>query len=285
MSWRMKGKNIDGGEVKISVLRGVTRQRRRFSSLWPVLVYGSLAGILVGYWQHVFSPLFAAPETKSTSKATSPPLAALAGKVAEFVGRPEPQITDFQRRIAEAAEIQLASETRYSSDYFRIAYPGGDVPSHVGTGADVIVRSLRAVGIDLQREIHEDRKQNPHHYPLKRWKNKEPDPNIDHRRLANVYAYLLQHAERVTTHVDDSSFVHYQPGDIVMWSWGIGEYPDHAGIVSLRKNTDGVPYVIDLHPKASKITGDNLVTTWSVRAHFRVHPKVFGPVQQAHNGL
>lgn len=268
----MKGKNIDGGEVKISVLRGVCRQRRRLSSLWPILIYGGLAGILVGYWQHVFSPLFAAPESKSSSNVTPLPLAHIADKVTSLVGDPKPQVTDFQRKIAQAAEDQWASGTRYSSDYFRIVYPGGDVPSNVGTAADVIVRSLRAVGIDLQRNIYEDRKQNPQHYPLKRWKNKEPDRNIDHRRLANVYAYLLKHAERVTTDVDEKSFVHYLPGDIVMWSWGIGEYPDHAGIVSLRKNTDGVPYVIDLHPKAETISGENLVTGWNVRAHFRVHP-------------
>ncbi|MGA8438324.1 MAG: DUF1287 domain-containing protein [Candidatus Sulfotelmatobacter sp.] len=49
---------------------------------------------------------------------------------------------------------------RYVSGYVRIPYPGGGVPADTSVGADEIIRSYRAVGVDLQKEVHEDMLQN-----------------------------------------------------------------------------------------------------------------------------
>src|SRR5882762_9015346 len=43
---------------------------------------------------------------------------------------------------------------RYDPAYVRIPYPNGDVPPDTGVCTDEIIRAYRAVGIDLQKEVH-----------------------------------------------------------------------------------------------------------------------------------
>jgi uncharacterized protein YijF (DUF1287 family) len=63
---------------------------------------------------------------------------------------------DFSRRLVAAAIERTHHSVRYGSEYVRIPYPGGDVPSDKGVCTDEIIRSYRAVGVDLQKEVHED---------------------------------------------------------------------------------------------------------------------------------
>ena len=63
-----------------------------------------------------------------------------------------PQLTAF---LASAAE-QTKVTTGYDPSYVALKYPGGDVPPETGVCSDVLVRSFRKAGIDLQKEIHED---------------------------------------------------------------------------------------------------------------------------------
>jgi uncharacterized protein len=73
---------------------------------------------------------------------------------------------------------------RYKATYVRIPYPGGDVPADTGVCTDEIIRTYRAVGIDLQKEVHEDMLQNFAAYPNQRsWGLAHTDANIDHRRV------------------------------------------------------------------------------------------------------
>ena len=62
----------------------------------------------------------------------------------------------FVQRLIAAAVAQTAERVVYDGSYRRIAYPGGDVPRHIGVCTDVIVRAYRAVGVDLQQRVHED---------------------------------------------------------------------------------------------------------------------------------
>ncbi|HVR22278.1 MAG TPA: DUF1287 domain-containing protein [Candidatus Polarisedimenticolia bacterium] len=77
---------------------------------------------------------------------------------------------EFLRRLVVAAVEGTHHSVRYVSAYVRIPYPGGDVPADTGVCADEIIRSYRAVGVDLQKEAHEDMLQNLSLYPNKsRW--------------------------------------------------------------------------------------------------------------------
>ncbi len=53
-------------------------------------------------------------------------------------------------KIAAAALAQVGVTTQYDPSYVKLSYPNGDVPPHTGVCADVIVRALRKVNVDLQ---------------------------------------------------------------------------------------------------------------------------------------
>src|SRR5687767_9666264 len=84
-----------------------------------------------------------------------------------------------------AARALASSRIDYEPSYIKISYPGGDVPADTGVCADVVVRSFRSTGIDLQRLVHEDMSENFASYPAL-WSLNRPDTNIDHRRVPNL---------------------------------------------------------------------------------------------------
>ena len=89
---------------------------------------------------------------------------------------------DFGRELAAAAQERTTHAVTYDGSYRRIAYPNGDVPDHIGVCTDVVIRSYRSVGIDLQQRVHEDMAAHFGRYP-QNWGLSRPDPNIDHRRV------------------------------------------------------------------------------------------------------
>ena len=64
------------------------------------------------------------------------------------------------KKLGAAAEERTHRTVRYDPAYVRIAYPGGDVPADTGVSTDEVIRSYRAVGADLQKEVHEDMEKN-----------------------------------------------------------------------------------------------------------------------------
>lgn len=72
----------------------------------------------------------------------------------------EPGIHEkFLKRLVAAAIERTHHVVRYVPAYVKIPYPGGDVPSDTGVCSDEVIRPYRAVGVDLQKEVHEDMKQ------------------------------------------------------------------------------------------------------------------------------
>jgi uncharacterized protein len=126
-------------------------------------------------------------------------------------------------KIAKAAMEQVGVTAIYSPGYVHIKYPNGDIPLELGVCADVIIRALRKIEIDLQKEVHEDMKRYFQEYP-KLWKMKAPDSNIDHRRVPNLMKFFQRHGKEL--HLDSE----YNPGDIVAWQLDHGLF--HIGIVS-----------------------------------------------------
>ena len=49
------------------------------------------------------------------------------------------------------ARLEAARHVSYDASYRKVVYPGGDVPETVGACTDVLIRSLRAAGVDLQQ--------------------------------------------------------------------------------------------------------------------------------------
>src|SRR5882672_12873421 len=72
---------------------------------------------------------------------------------------------DFPKKLSSAAIELTHQRVEYDPQYFPIPYPNGDVPSDKGVCTDVIIRAYRKLGIDLQKEVHEDMVDNFNLYP------------------------------------------------------------------------------------------------------------------------
>ncbi|MGV3720640.1 MAG: DUF1287 domain-containing protein [Actinomycetota bacterium] len=144
-------------------------------------------------------------------------------------------------KILARARAEVERGVRYDAAYRSLDYPGGDVPAELGACTDVIVRALREVDVDLQERLHEDMRRNFHLYP-KRYGLKKPDPNIDHRRAANHVVYLRRHARVLPTSTAFTAAATWQAGDLVYW--GKPDAPWHCGVISDRRNANGLPWVI-----------------------------------------
>lgn len=145
---------------------------------------------------------------------------------------------DFYRQLADSALTLTQQTVRYDPTYFRIPYPGGDVPSDRGVCTDVVIRAYRKLGIDLQKEVHLDMKARFQKYP-KKWGLSRTDANIDHRRVPNLMTFFSTYG---TVKKMTSDPKEYLPGDIVCWNLPRGL--THIGIVVNRKSADGTRYLI-----------------------------------------
>jgi len=135
----------------------------------------------------------------------------------------------FSQRLSDAA-LELTRDTVvYDPSYFRIPYPGGDVPALRGVCTDVVIRAYRKLGVDLQKNVHLDMKAHFSAYP-RIWGARKPDANIDHRRVPNLMKYFSRHGriKKITQNPRD-----YLPGDIVCWELRPGV--THIGIVVDRR--------------------------------------------------
>jgi len=145
---------------------------------------------------------------------------------------------DFVRRLVNAAIERTNHAVRYDGAYVRLAYPGGDVPADTRVCTDEIIRAYRAVGVDLQKEVHEDMVANFAAHP-RTWHRSSPDSNIDHRRVPNLMTFFALKGEAlpITQRAPD-----YQPGDLVTYDLG-GNVP-HIGIVVDQKGASGAYMIV-----------------------------------------
>jgi uncharacterized protein len=170
--------------------------------------------------------------------------------------------TNFYDRLADSTLTLTKQAVRYDPAYFQLDYPNGDVPKDKGVCTDVVIRAYRKLGIDLQKEVHEDMKANFSKYP-KNWGLSKPDKNIDHRRVPNLMTFFTRHGTKkpITTNSSD-----YMPGDIVCWNLGGGI--THIGIVSGKKSRDGLRYLIIHNIGAGQVLEDCLFS-YKIIGHFR----------------
>ncbi len=150
----------------------------------------------------------------------------------------DPDLPEDRRKISDAALSIVDKSILYDPTYFNIDYPNGDVPAGKGVCTDVIIRTYRKLGIDLQREVHEDMKANFSLYP-KTWGLSKPDTNIDHRRVPNLMVYFSRFGEEKPMIQNGEN---YQPGNIVCWRLANGM--THIGIVVNEKSKDRKRYKI-----------------------------------------
>jgi uncharacterized protein len=176
----------------------------------------------------------------------------------------------FLRQFAAAALERTQHAVRYDPAYVRLAYPGGDVPADTGVCTDEVIRAYRAIGIDLQKEVHDDMAANFAAYPRK-WGRRGPDPNIDHRRVPNLMVFFSRKGESlpITDRAAD-----YAPGDLVTWDLGGGL--THIGMVVDRKTLFTRRYMI-VHNIGAGPKMEDVLFDWKITGHYRY----FGPAGRA----
>ena len=172
---------------------------------------------------------------------------------------------DFIRRLVAAAIDRTHHAVRNDPAYVRSPNPGGDVPADTGVCTDEIIRSYRAVGVDLQKEVHEDMTKNFSAYPGKwRWLLGKPDSNIDHRRVPNLMVFFQRNGEVLpTTNLAED----YKPGDLITWDLG-GGVP-HIGIVVDRKVASGHFMIVHNIGRGPRM--EDVLLSWKITGHYRYY--------------
>jgi len=163
-----------------------------------------------------------------------------------------------KQSFIEAARAQVGKTLIYDPAYVKLRFPGGDVPIVRGVCTDVVVRAFRGVGIDLQERIYYHKKAHPKLYKGLYYTDRL-DPNIDHRRVKNIQAYLAARGYRVRDR--------FRPGDIVVWKLP-GSNLDHIGICSDRLNRRGEPLII--HNVGAGAKEEDVLRSYHIVDHFRV---------------
>lgn len=148
------------------------------------------------------------------------------------------QEKSFEQKLADAAITLTKDQVVYNGAYVSIPYPNGDVPASQGVCTDVIVRAYRKLGIDLQKEVHNDMKSNFSNYP-KTWGLKNTDTNIDHRRVPNLETFFARKGQKLAVTKNASD---YKTGEMVTWM--INDKMPHIGIVTHLKSNDGKRFLI-----------------------------------------
>jgi uncharacterized protein YijF (DUF1287 family) len=167
------------------------------------------------------------------------------------------------QKVVRAAIERTHHSVRYDPAYVRIPYPDGDVPADTGVCTDEIVRIYRAVGIDLQKDVHEDMARNLSAYP-KKWQGTRPDSNIDHRRVPNLMVFFGRKGESLplTARLQD-----YRPGDLVTYDLG-GGVP-HIAIVVDRREWGGRYMIVHNIGQGPKM--EDALFNWKITGHYRYY--------------
>lgn len=165
--------------------------------------------------------------------------------------------------IVIGARLDAANKPKYHSAY----YDGGYPPDEEGVCTDVVWRAFKNAGYSLKDMVDKDIEENVELYPRVEG---VPDKNIDFRRVPNLKVFFDRHATSLT--LDPYDIEEWQPGDIVIF----GEQYVHIGIISDKRNSDGVPYLI--HNGGQPVREENMLvkyTMWQpITGHYRFEGKV-----------
>jgi len=167
---------------------------------------------------------------------------------------------DDQTDILTNAKKYIAAKPEYIDDYYDTGYPVGNY----GVCTDVIGYALKNSGYDLMTLVNDDILKNPKDYPSDT--RAKPDINIDFRRVKNLRVYFRHTAISLTTDITQTD--EWQGGDIVV-------FEDHIGIISDKRNKDGVPLLIH-HSSRSQteyeedVLGKENTLNGEITDHFRI---------------
>lgn len=160
---------------------------------------------------------------------------------------------DDQTDILNNVRKYISTKPKYKSQYYANGYPDDGY----GVCTDVVAFGLKDAGYDLMQLVNDDINNNQDEYNIK-----TIDKNIDFRRVKNLKIYFENHAISLTTDIYDID--NWQGGDIVI-------FKNHIGIVSDKRNKNGVPFVIHhANPFQKYYEEDILELRNDIVGHYRI---------------
>lgn len=161
--------------------------------------------------------------------------------------------TDDQNDILSSVRKYIDTKPKYQSKY----YAGGYSNDEYGVCCDVVAKGLKGAGYDLMELVNEHIISNREMYDIEK-----VDKNIDFRRVRNLIVYFESTAIKLTTDVRDIEA--WQGGDIVI-------FRKHIGIVSDKRNKNGVPFLIHhANPYQIYYEEDILEDKTDIVGHYRI---------------
>ena len=182
-------------------------------------------------------------------------------KKQEILNIPSDNINPSAIKLMEGARKEATNQTKYIEKY----YNGGFPVEGEGVCTDVIWRAFKNINVDIKKLVDEDIKNNINAYPRIEGK---AEPNIDFRRVPNLNSYFKRKAITLTTEIipgNVENLRQWQPGDIVV----MYKPYQHIGIVSDKRNPDGVPYFIHNFPPHAEEISDFLYRDIKFEGHYR----------------
>lgn len=159
---------------------------------------------------------------------------------------------DDQTDILNNVRTYIATKPKYKSKYYNTGYPN----DNYGVCTDVVAFGLKGAGYDLQELVDQDIRENRSKYNIK-----TVDKNIDFRRVRNLKIYFDNYAISLSTSLDDIS--DWQGGDIVI-------FPSHIGIVSDKRNKDGIPFLIHHANPYQRYYEEDVLKMYKIEGHYRI---------------
>ena len=154
--------------------------------------------------------------------------------------------------ILLGARKDAQNHPKYDGKYIDGGYP----PDDIGVCTDVVWRAFKNAGYSLKDMVDRDIENRREAYS----RIDKPDTNIDFRRVKNLNIFFKEYAISLTT--DITQIAEWQPGDIVIFN-----NQAHIGIVSDKRNRDGMPYII--HNGGQPNREEDYLTRSTVVAHYR----------------
>jgi hypothetical protein len=196
---------------------------------------------------------------RAAAQFITAPIAPPPGPATELFKKPEA----WALALIAGAEEQIGQTLSYDPAYVQISYPQGDVPLRAGVCTDVIIRAYRkGLAFDLQKAVHEDMRKNFSQYP-RLWNLKQPDRNIDHRRVPNLATYFRRQGASLPVSTDASA---YEPGDVVTQLLPGGR--PHVVLVTQRASGDS-QRPLCVHNIGAGARLDDCLFAFEVTGHFR----------------
>lgn len=160
---------------------------------------------------------------------------------------------DDQTDILQNVRKYIDTKPKYKSEYYNTGYPQGEY----GVCTDVVAFGLLNSGYNLMELVNEDITNNKEKYDIDKI-----DKNIDFRRVRNLKVYFDSHAISLTTDIYDID--KWQGGDIIV-------FEKHIGIVSDKRNKNGIPFVIHhANPYQVNYEEDFLEYRNDIIGHYRI---------------